>query len=36
MAEENDGGSSVIIAAVRVGTQHAVLLAVLTEIFSPS
>jgi len=34
--EEEDGGSSVVIATVRVGTQHAVLHAVLTETFSLS
>jgi len=35
VTEEDDGGSSVVIAAVRVGTQHAVLHAALTETFLP-
>jgi hypothetical protein len=34
--QENDGGSNAFIAAVRDGTQHAVLQAVLTETFSLS
>lgn len=35
MTEENGGGSSVVIADVSVGTQHAFLHAVLTETFLP-